>query len=1009
MGNCNYKGQRPDKTLSGCITEFRSWPGRLLSVFLCAVAALGFIFSLAAQSVDDAPKISSASLHQWGAVTLFHGLPSDRVRAITQDNDGAMWFGTDAGLARYDGRRTQTVTDPVLPAGRVQALQLDQAGAVWVGTEAGAARYLAGQFQSVKETEGKSVTSILAPSPGRIVLATADGTVFDLAVQNTGWTVRQVPGEPLRNAKAEQPGPLAFTSLAVAGESLITGSRSRGLISIDGEGARELSARSRFSYVEALERDAAGRLWMGTRSSTEEGGLFEATDPSRPVHIEGVKGTVTALRTAPDGGLWTGTEGQGVYLVRDGRIETHFTFDGTAGGLRSNNVYSIFVDREQVVWFGTDRGACRFDPRAWRLEAVSANAESSFVRVIFLARDGRLWCGTNRGLFVQDPGQREWRAIAELAQRTIYAISVDPRGRLLVGTASGLYASPSPGMAAFKQLSGSDNSSDGGNSVRAITQFKGKTYIAVFGRGIEVVEGDQITPVWPLGDAEKRAREVISLHDGADGRLWIGTATAGVFLFDGKGIVNEPALAELMGAAVRSIDGTRAGLYWLATSRGLFAFRGGLLRPILPDADTRAVMVAGDQANSQEVWCATAGAGLVKLSLDAPSGLVASTFDAEQGLPSAAVSALARDRGDPATPGIVIGTTRGLAHYEPGRLPPLVSPARVISKRLHSMDEVRNGLWLEYPQNSLLVDIAAASTRTFPEQFQYVFTLYDSAGKVVKQKLSRESQFSMEGLAAGSYRVQAVAYSADLVPSAPFEFTFNVPKSPFPWTVAALSLLLLLALFALLWANFEHHRIARTSGELARANQELADARLRLANEAESERRRIARDLHDQTLADLRRLMLMTDQLPAPNGDTAPGAIGSAAVRQEIESVSNEIRRICEDLSPSVLENVGFAAALEFAITDAVTHLAEVNKFSFEFNCPDDLEDRLQLAPSVKMQIYRIAQEAISNICRHAQAKRVHFTVTLDDEGELVLALEDDGKGIAEKEPTGWRGRGLAN
>src|SRR4029078_5664966 len=49
-------------------------------------------------------------LHQWGAVTLFHGLPSDRFHAIAQGADGAMWFGTEAGLAKVDRRHTQTLS-----------------------------------------------------------------------------------------------------------------------------------------------------------------------------------------------------------------------------------------------------------------------------------------------------------------------------------------------------------------------------------------------------------------------------------------------------------------------------------------------------------------------------------------------------------------------------------------------------------------------------------------------------------------------------------------------------------------------------------------------------------------------------------------------------------------------------------------------------------------------------------------------------------------------------------
>ncbi|MBC7932743.1 MAG: hypothetical protein H7Z38_19450, partial [Rubrivivax sp.] len=77
----------------------------------------------------------STDLHRWGAVTLFHGLPSDQVRAVAQDADGVMWFGTDAGLARYDGRRVQSVTDAGLSGPRVRALRVDGGGAIWVGAD----------------------------------------------------------------------------------------------------------------------------------------------------------------------------------------------------------------------------------------------------------------------------------------------------------------------------------------------------------------------------------------------------------------------------------------------------------------------------------------------------------------------------------------------------------------------------------------------------------------------------------------------------------------------------------------------------------------------------------------------------------------------------------------------------------------------------------------------------------------------------------------------------------
>ncbi|MGI9104839.1 MAG: sensor histidine kinase, partial [Pyrinomonadaceae bacterium] len=244
-------------------------------------------------------------------------------------------------------------------------------------------------------------------------------------------------------------------------------------------------------------------------------------------------------------------------------------------------------------------------------------------------------------------------------------------------------------------------------------------------------------------------------------------------------------------------------------------------------------------------------------------------------------------------------------------------------------------------------------------------------------------------------------------------FQFSVAKSPFPWSTLLLSSLLAIALIALVWAVISQRRIFRTSKELKFTNRELSGARLNLANEAERERRRIARDLHDQTLADLRSLLLLTDQLPAVTNSTSDNgqsrdALDPALFRAEIESVSNEIRRICEDLSPSALDNVGLAAALEWALANAVAHLPAPQKFEYEFICDEELDERVEFQTGVRMQIYRIAQEAINNVCRHAQATRVRFTVHLTAAGELILSLEDDGGGFDPHDSHTPKGRGLA-
>ncbi len=169
--------------------------------------------------------------------------------------------------------------------------------------------------------------------------------------------------------------------------------------------------------------------------------------------------------------------------------------------------------------------------------------------------------------------------------------------------------------------------------------------------------------------------------------------------------------------------------------------------------------------------------------------------------------------------------------------------------------------------------------------------------------------------------------------------------------------------------------------------------------------------MHDQTLADLRNLALLVDQLPAAGPDVRPNRAPSApsTLRHEIESISQEVRRICEDLSPSALENVGLSAALQFALAHAVEHAAPDGKFNYEFVCDDALDEKLNLPSTTQIQIYRIAQEALSNICRHANASHVKMTASINNDHLFELMIEDDGRGFDPREVKKSASRGVSN
>lgn len=1094
---------------------------KALAPCLLLLSLLALSLAPASQTRRDADA-RTQGFHQWGALTLFHGLPSDQVRAVAQDAEGQMWFGTDSGLARYDGRRIQTVTDEGLRGPRTRALRVDAGGALWVGADGGAYVRAAGasNFVRIEEAREKSVRAILTPEAGRALLATADGSIFDCRLNRDGKVNAKQLGVSV-TAAAGKSQTVPLTSLALSGDTIVVGTRGRGLMTVEPDGeAKEIVGRPRVFFVEALERDASdsgGALYFGAQTSGGDSGVFrvEGDRLAQPRKLTGAQtGTVTALASDGHGLVYAATDGRGVYAFRDGQLAERFTFAGTAGGLRSDEVNAVFVDQEGVAWFGTSRGVCRYDPRGVRVERMSEETEGNFVRSIYVTSRGRVLAGTNRGLFARGEGAASWREVEEVAGKTVYSISEDNRGLLLVGTSAGLYVGLQPDArtravklapeektgadasknvesaahgneagstkddgGAVKSQSG-DSKPDGGASkeegaesnakadgakveedkakgveaksdegiekgegagakkaaepalsgnVRAIARFGDATYVATFGRGLERFEGaGRRTLVWPRDGDDARAREVVSLYaDDARGRLWIGTANAGAFYFDGTSVKTEPALAELKTSTVWGAS-SREGWLWLATSRGLYALReGDALKEVVAGVDARAVAAVASQGDSKnatpQAWCATAGAGVLRVAIDEQLGAIASQLNTENGLPTEnAFAVLATPSDTEGGVSLLIGTTRGLVRYEPGTLAPVLRLTRVTASRTIQPEELRGSepLRLAYPQSGLVIDVAAGASRTFPEQFQYAFTLRDSKGVVVKQRLSHDSQFQFEKLPAGTYTLSARAFSLDLTPSAPLSFAFEVARAPFPRTTVALSVLLALALGVAVWTYTQHQRAVRSREELREVNHQLAAARLQLASEAEAERRRIARDLHDQTLADLRRLLLLTDEMQ--RGD-APAQVGGGMIqtatasvvdpselRAEIESISQEVRRICEDLSPSVLENVGFAAALEWALSGALAHMPEGRRFEYEFSCDEGLEERLSFAPGAQMQVYRIVQEAVSNVCRHAHATHVRMRVHLDDEENFTLTLEDDGAGFDPSNRRALKGRGLA-
>ncbi|MBI4854981.1 MAG: hypothetical protein HY819_24540 [Acidobacteria bacterium] len=972
-----------------------------LLFFLTILLFLLFIFSNFVYGQEFYPS-PSLNLHKWGSVTLFHGLPSNHVRAIAQDNDGTLWFGTDSGLAKNDGRRTQKVLAS-LPSERVSVLKLEFSGELWIGTDAGATRLVNNEFLPINETVGYSISSIINPRPGELILSSLQGVIFFYTLADHKIISFETFGpndSALLTTFSNTAIPLPITRVISNGDALLLATRGRGLLEIKNKQVKEIYLRPRSFFVEAVAKDKTGNILIGAQTSKEDSGVFQSTNLNQVQKIGSPTGNITSICVSPKGDFWVSSSERGAFHYKDGLEIERFTFENSGGGLQSNQVYTIFIDQEEVIWFGTDRGVCRYDPNSPHAEKISDQAENNFIRVFFQSTTNQLWAGSNRGLFTRETKAIGWQQISEIANSSIYSI-YETNNQLIIGTSGGLYASSLDKQEIYKDFMRIDKDPADTSSkdiIRAICFFKEKFYLASQGRGLEILENGQRKPVWSVEKIDSSLKDIISLYVD-DKRMWIGTTKGGVWYYDGENLKSDKSFEILKNSPIRAILGSHKDLLWLGTDKGLYQYKNNELSLILKDIEVWSLVASGNNS----IWCATDGKGIFKINLNDWVGITLSRLGNEHGLPSDKVFTLF-SKNPSEEESLWIGTNRGIAEYRAGKKPAILRFTRILGSQIYQLTDLERGLDLAYPQNSLVIDVTALSSRTFPEQFQYLFLLFDDKNKIIKQRLAKDTQFLTENLRPGIYRIEVRAYTGSLSVSKPIILFFTVASAPFPWTTLALSILLALSLFALWWGYHQNAKLFGTNKALATANEQLAETRLQLASETENERKRIARDLHDQTLSDLRQLIMMADQLPAEsNGDKR---LQSNTFRREIESISTEIRRICEDLSPSVLTNVGLTAALEWSLTEAIAHLPKEEKFDYEFICDDELEEKINFDSAIQIQIYRIVQEAISNICKHAKAKKVFLNVDISEDNIFTVLISDDGCGFTVGKKTG---RGLSN
>ncbi len=464
---------------------------------------------------------------QWHPFTNSDGLVDNAVNAVLQDRYGVMWFGTNAGVSRFNGAFTTLQDIPPLRSG-VFTIHEARDGALWFGTNQGAVRYVPGTqeweaFTPQQGLAGNQVLAIAEDKQGNLWFGTNAG-VSQYAPDSGAW--------------------ISFTTDDGLSHNMV--------------------------HAIAIGQDQT--IWFGTENGVDW------YDPAKDRwgHLGITDGLINeqvyAVLADESGNLWFGTAG-GVsrYQPFTGRWRS-FT---RADGLGANFVWSILEDRQGHLWFGTNAGGVsHFDPSTGRWETFTTDRGliANFVRDIWEDRDGGLWFATLGGVTLYTG--RSWRTVSVgyAGAVDVTALLIDDYQRLWVATnGQGLWLYDGANWTQFS----TSNGTLGSNSVWSLYQdAENRIWVGTGGGGVSLWDGER----WRIYTKSNGLAEnyVTSIRQAPDGSMWFGTTEGASHLNmeTGEWWTLDEAVG-LPGPRVNAIAFTPDGDIWFAThEHGICRYNG---------------------------------------------------------------------------------------------------------------------------------------------------------------------------------------------------------------------------------------------------------------------------------------------------------------------------------------------------------------------------------------------------------------------------------------------------